>query len=140
MNPEETHSMDVHSPHEESGHADGALPELFEQEEGVEPEGVAASAIMGIVIVGFLLIVATVFLVISWISYSTDVRKSEAAATADAPLLRQTEAEAGALLGQYEVIDAENGIYRIPIEEAMKQVVEDAEAPANVTEAPADSL
>ncbi|ACY47133.1 hypothetical protein [Rhodothermus marinus] len=47
-----------------------------------------------------------------------------AAATARYPLREETEAHARQLLEGYGVVDAEQGVYRVPIDRAMEEIVE----------------
>jgi len=47
-----------------------------------------------------------------------------AAATVRYPLREETEAHARQLLEGYGVVDAEQGVYRVPIDRAMEEIVE----------------
>ncbi|WP_054682885.1 hypothetical protein [Rhodothermus marinus] len=51
-------------------------------------------------------------------------RDAEVAATVRYPLREETEAHARQLLEGYGVVDAEQGVYRVPIDRAMEEIVE----------------
>lgn len=94
--------------------------------QGVQHEGIGVAQILGFV----LAIMAVIALAITFtmqIAFS-EVQKTRdrTAAALFYPELRETEAQAAARLTQYEVLDAGEGVYRMPIDEAIEQLVREA--------------
>lgn len=101
--------------------------ELFakEREMGVAHEGVEAGQIIGIAAaigVAFLIIIPLLLFI--WFGNVTQETRRQAAAGAQNPELQRIETEATRLMNQYEIVDEEEGIYRIPVDRAMQQMVE----------------
>ncbi len=109
---------------------DPALPLTPEEEAivaaGVEPEGISAHAIMKIAVGTFLFLVFAITAVVAWINVTEHAQEQEVTGMTQPVMLRQANADAQRLLTQYGVVDAEQGIYRIPIERAMELVIQDA--------------
>lgn len=85
----------------------------------------AASQLFRIVwgTVALLVIIVVVAVILSHWQMQKDAEA--AAASLRYPLREETEAHARQLLENYGVVDAEQGIYRIPIDQAMQMVVKD---------------
>lgn len=102
-----------------------AAAEASGHREEVEAEGVEAGQILGFVVataVTLVLLVVTLFILTGRMAEGT----REALTTeAEYPDLRETELEAARQLGQYEVLDAEEGVYRIPIDRAINLMVDE---------------
>ncbi len=90
-----------------------------EKERGVAYEGVAASQIMGISGSIILVILVAVAIIFGWFEQVTQNTQAEAADQQTYDQIRQAELEATQKLQQYEVVDEEEGVYRIPIDRAM---------------------
>ncbi|GEM_PF-532299 len=69
------------------------------------------------------LVVVIVVILIVAARWQMQKMAEAAAASLRYPLKEETEAHARQLLEGYGVVDAERGIYRIPIEQAMEEVV-----------------
>ena len=95
---------------------------LVEEELGVQPEGIGGAQILGFIFAILAVIAMAIVFVIIILSGEVRDVQGEFAAGVDYPELREVEAQAARLLGQYEVIDADAGVYRIPIDEAIEQI------------------
>ena len=92
---------------------------------GVEPEGISARAIIKLAVGTFVFLTLAVIAVIFWIKVTEHAREQEVTGMSQPVMLRQANADAQRLLTQYGVVDAEQGIYRIPIDRAMELVVQE---------------
>lgn len=93
------------------------------QEVGIEPEGISASAIFGTVVLSVVVVLALVIFGFVYSgSYFTEVKVASTEMTGY-PLKAETAMNGAALLDDYERVDAESNIYRIPIDRAMELVV-----------------
>ena len=93
---------------------------------GVQYEGIGAGPIMGFIFFSVMVIAVVVWVGINWAESVTQQAQEAAAANLNYPELRQTELSAARQLTQYEVIDAGQGIYRIPIDRAIDLMVREA--------------
>ncbi len=105
--------------------AEGA-PEEMEEIVGVQYEGVGAGLIMGFIFVCLMFVVGVVWVGINWAESAAQQAHEVAAMDLNYPELRQAELTAARLLNQYEVIDAGQGRYRIPIDRAVDLMVREA--------------
>jgi len=105
--------------------AEGASEEM-EEMVGVQYEGVGAGLIMGFIFVCLLFVVGVVWVGIKWAESEAQQAQETAAMGLNYPELRQAELTAARLLNQYEVIDAGQGRYRIPIDRAVDLMVREA--------------
>ncbi len=90
---------------------------------GVEPEGIAATSILGMVLA---IVAALAVVVAGGVQIALgELQSAETTAieTTGYPVLKETNAAAQALLNGSGVVDAANGIYRIPIDRAMQEIV-----------------
>jgi hypothetical protein len=94
--------------------------------EVIEPEGINAMAIAWTVIGGLVILLSGVFFVMEFSILEFQEAKTEATTSTGYPTLAETNAEAAQMLSNYEVIDFEASIYRIPIDRAMELIVEEA--------------
>ncbi len=94
-----------------------------ERRMGVAHEGVEAGQIMGIagsIIVAIIIIALLLFF---WVTQVSQLTRQAAAANASYPGLHEAELEAVRQLEQYGVVDPAEDVYRIPIKEAMRIMV-----------------
>lgn len=70
-------------------------------------------------LVGLVLLVMMIAITIQWARYEGTAAADENAVYEPSPLLRQMEAQAADKLTRYDVVDPQNGRYRIPIDRAM---------------------
>ncbi len=101
-------------------------PEEMEEMVGVQYEGVGAGLIMGFIFVCVGLVAVVVWVGINWAESEAQQAQEAAAMDLNYPELRQAELAAARLLNQYEVIDAGQGRYRIPIDRAVDLMVREA--------------
>lgn len=98
----------------------------MEEEMGVEHENVGAGQILGFIasiIVTLALMIIFVFNIVG----ISEQRTLEARVSSGVyPELRQAEADATNKLTQYEILNDEQGIYRIPVDRAMDLMVREA--------------
>ncbi len=122
------HSLDPRPPDVEIGEEAKDVETFYEIEDevGVEHEGIEARQVVGIVAAIFIGLAILIAGAVSWIKVAVHERQVEAAAEATYPELREVELRAARQLNHYEVIDAEQGIYRIPIDHAMDLIVNEA--------------
>lgn len=91
-----------------------------EKERGVAYEGIAATQIMSIAVAILVVILVSVVVIFGWFDQVTQETRAEAANVQNYELLQESEAEAEEVLTQYGVVDEDEGIYRIPVDEAME--------------------
>lgn len=94
----------------------------------VEREGLEVGRIAAFVSVVLVLLVLVTWAATRWFAYEANTAHALVAAEATYPELRRVELDAEQLLSRYEVIDREQGIYRIPVEQAMDVLLRDAHA------------
>jgi hypothetical protein len=90
---------------------------------GVEPEGIAATSVLAMVLA---IVAALAVVVVGGVQIALsefDSAEVTAIETTGYPVLKETNAAAQALLNGSGVVDAANGIYRIPIDRAMQDLV-----------------
>ena len=97
--------------------------EMVLSEEGVEVEGVDVAPLMKAALTLALLIMVAVVVVFQWTNLEVQRAQEEATRESGYPELREYEAASANKLSQYAVVDANAGIYRIPIDRAMELVV-----------------
>ena len=90
---------------------------------GVEPEALNAGALGIIVVGGIVLILAAMFVVVEITGLVFQDAIVESTEITGYPVLEQTRADARDLLSDYAPVDANAGIYRIPIDSAMAIIV-----------------
>jgi hypothetical protein len=97
----------------------------------VEPDGTAGKKVIAMTLVAFVFMMLFVTVVIFWIKMAGVARHSELAAQADSIELRESNLNAERILGQYGILNEEEGVYRIPIDQAMKLVVQESSKERN---------
>lgn len=109
---------------------------LHQQDEfAIESEKLPAGLLMGIVGAIATIIVMIVGITVSVTGIRFEAARVDAIDHSGYPQLRQTRASAQQKLMHYEVIDAEKGVYRVPIERAIDLIAEDAaDMPASSSE------
>ncbi len=90
-----------------------------EKEMGVAYEGIPAGQIISIAVTLLLAIAIAVVILFMWTNTTRQAIREATINTDQYTQLRETEAQAAQKLSQYEVIDAQAGTYRIPIDRAM---------------------
>ena len=105
-----------------------AVPEAFDAEAlvGVQHEGIEARSIIAFVFFLIIAIGVVVWGAMGWFESVADKAHQDAAANLENPERRQLELSAAELLNTYEVINAEQGVYRIPLNRAIDLVVEES--------------
>ena len=107
-----------------------------EQDEfDVEREGISFSACAAIVLTIAIFVLVVVVTSVNLTSIEFEKARVDAIDFSGYPLLDKTQADAEAKLTGYRVIDAESGVYSLPIDEAMGLVVSEAENVASVNSA-----
>ncbi len=98
-----------------------SLEDRFEEERerGVAYEGIAANQIMAIAVSILAVILVAVVVLFSWYGQVTQDTKASATSEQNYEMLQQAEMEAQKALTQYDVVDEEEGVYKIPIDRAM---------------------
>lgn len=99
---------------------------MAEDHAGVQHEGIEARQIL--VFIFFLLVTIGVIVWggINWARTVARQTYDNVASQIDYPELRQVELEAARQLSQYEVVNAEQGVYRVPIDRAIDLIVNEA--------------
>jgi len=90
-----------------------------EKEMGVAYEGVAAGQIMSIAVSILLVIGIAVIILFNWYNTTTAGQRDAVSQAGEYTQLREVEAQAEEQLSQTGVVDEQQGVYRIPIDEAM---------------------
>lgn len=104
-------------------------PEEFyaaEDAMAVQHEGIEAGQIVAFVFILIIAIGVFVWAATQWFESVADQAYQDAAASSNYPELRQVELAATQLLNQYEVINADQGVYRIPIDRAIDLIVDES--------------
>ena len=116
----------AHEPEAPSPPVPTSAAEAVDDLVGVQYEGVGAGLIMGFIFTCVIVIGGLVWVGMNWAE--SEVQKAQEAAAADLnyPELRQAELTATGQLNHYEVIDAAQGRYRIPIDRAIDLMVREA--------------
>lgn len=107
--------------------------ELFEREQemGVAHEGVEAKQILALILVVILGIIGLIVTLVIAVGNVTQQQQMDVIGISGYPERVESESEAAALLQQYEVVDEEAGVYRIPVERAKELMVnEERQRPA----------
>ncbi len=99
----------------------------------VESDGLDANAITWRVIVGVIVFLIAVFAVVEVTGIKFQEARTNATTITGYPKLQETRIEANRLLSNYEVLDIESGIYRIPIDRAMELVAAEASVDGSLT-------
>ena len=105
--------------------SDSERVQRAEEEMGVAHEGVEAKQIMGFVLAVIVVLVVLVIIVVNLTSSMTQTVRATWQSQARYPELQQTEARALEQISRYEIIDEEEGRYRIPIDRAIELMVEE---------------
>jgi hypothetical protein len=98
-----------------------------EEEMGVEHEGIEASQILALTVVTIVIIGVLIAVLFQLYGSSTSNLRQDVAATANYPELRETRVQAERLLTQFERVENEEGVYRIPIDQAMELLVRESQ-------------
>jgi hypothetical protein len=93
-----------------------------EKEKGVAYEGIAASQIMAISVAILVVIMVAVIILFGWYGQVAQDTQAAATDTENYQLLQETRQNAEQTLTQYGVVDEDEGVYRIPIDQAMDVV------------------
>jgi hypothetical protein len=93
-----------------------------EKERGVAYEGVAASQIIAIAVSILVVIMVAVVVLFGWYGQVSQETRAATSGTQNYQLLEEVRTEQEAAISQYGVVDEEDGVYRIPIDEAMDVV------------------
>lgn len=93
---------------------------------GVEPENVDASPVIMAAIIGTLVVITIVIMIFQWSKQEFAYARAEATEMTGYPELRENRLNAERQLSQYDVLDAEQGVYRIPIDRAIDLMAQQA--------------
>ena len=92
---------------------------------GVEEEGLDVKAITMWSALGIVTVIVFVVVLIPFAQFSLNSAKENVNVTSSYYEIRQLNEDAEATLSSYGVIDGEEGIYRIPIDEAINKIATD---------------
>jgi len=97
-----------------------------EREIGVAYEGVPSGQILAIAVSILFAVGIIVIILFQWTNITEAAVRQASAVQSEYTLLRETEAQANQKLSGYEVLDEEAGTYRIPIDQAMNLMANEA--------------
>lgn len=97
-----------------------------EEEMGVEHEGIEAKQIMAVALTTIVVLVVIIITLFQLTDRAARSAYDAAVTQAQYPELRQAEAEAARLLSQYEVVNDQEQVYRIPVDRAIDLMVNEA--------------
>jgi hypothetical protein len=97
-----------------------------EHANGYEKRDANLKWIVGTAIVGVVIVVAVAIFLNEYFIFSKDKLVYETVLSPESKALRDLRAREDELLNSYGVIDREKGIYRIPIDRAMKVLADEA--------------
>lgn len=92
---------------------------------GASPDKLDYKKLFGLFLAGILLVVALVYFAMMYFNYLTFKQTQEAAESAVYYQLETLRANDAEILNNFGVIEAETGIYRVPVDSAVTLVVED---------------
>lgn len=92
----------------------------------VEPEGVEAGQILGFVLTTSILVVLAIVALFQYTNLTAQATLTEAAGQGVYPELEEVRLRAAMLMTQYEALDGQEDRYRIPIEQAMRRMAQEA--------------
>lgn len=92
---------------------------------GATPDSFNYKTLFGLFLAGILLVVALVYFAMTYFDYLTFKQTQEAAESAVYYQLETLRANDAEVLNNYGVVDADAGIYRVPVDSAATLVVED---------------
>lgn len=93
---------------------------------GVQHEGIEAGQILGFILATVVALGLTIFALIGYVDIATQTVRAAAAGASGYPERTQLELQGTRALTQYGVVDAEQGIYRIPIDRAIELMANEA--------------
>lgn len=93
---------------------------------GVEHEGIEAGQILGFTLATAVALGLAIFTLFQYVHIVSGDTRFTAAGTSGYPELREAELEATRQLTQYGVVDAEENVYRIPIDRAIELMANEA--------------
>lgn len=93
---------------------------------GVEPEGVESAQILGIALSVLVAVALAAVVLFLWSGRVAETAAMESIRVSGYPELRQTEIDAARQLTQYQVMNDAERIYQIPIDQAMRLMVNEA--------------
>lgn len=105
-----------------------------EKEMGVAYEGIAAGQILAIAMSILLVIAIAVVIVFNWASTWADATREASIDPSNYTTLQETEIDAARQLNQYEIVNEQEGIYRIPIDRAMEIIATEEYRQQSATE------
>lgn len=92
---------------------------------GVTPDDLDYKKLFGLTAIGIIIIVALVIFAKVLFDYYAFTSSQEAATNAVFYNIEELRAKDNELLTTFEVIDAENGVFRVPVDSAITLVLED---------------
>lgn len=95
----------------------------LEEEMGVAHEGIEAKQIMGLVIAVIVALILIIVIIITYAGRVAQTTRQAVQARSAYPELEDTRSQGRAQLDRYEIIDQEEGRYRIPLDRAMELMV-----------------
>jgi hypothetical protein len=98
----------------------------MEDEMGVEHENIGVGQILGFVSAIIVTLALIIIFVFNLVSMSEQRTLEARVASGDYPQLRQTQADATNKLTQYEILNDEQRVYRIPVDRAIDLMVREA--------------
>ena len=107
--------------------AEGATDIVHEGEHhdmGFEPEAINALVILGVVFATSIVVVGLIFIGFTITEVYAENTVKELVAQTEYPEIRDIQAAATAAMNESGVVDADAGIYRVPVERAMEVMAE----------------
>lgn len=92
---------------------------------GASPDTLDYKKLFGLFLAGILLVVALVYFAMMYFNYLTFKQTQQAAESAVYYQLETLKANDAEVLNNYGVVDADAGVYRVPVDSAATLVVED---------------
>ncbi|HET6568677.1 MAG TPA: hypothetical protein VFG50_11985 [Rhodothermales bacterium] len=116
-------------------------PEAYAKEaaEGVQHEGVETGQIMALIAVVLIIIIGMIGCVYLLYDNLRRATQAEVVGMSGYPELAADKEEAAQKLNRYGIIDQQAGVYQIPIDSAMSQIVQEASGRAAGTTSPGET-
>ena len=99
--------------------------------EGYEKQDVSPKKLGMLVIIGVVVVAIVVIIMNEFFIATREALIEEMVLTPESVALRELRARETDILNSYGIVDAEAGIYRIPIDQAMKLIAEEAYSQTN---------
>ncbi|MEM8488617.1 MAG: hypothetical protein AAF564_23920 [Bacteroidota bacterium] len=128
IDPQDQAALMVDAPGGAEAFAGAESDDLHHGLVGVEKESISVPLVLAIVVVTVVIVTGLVITGFTLTKMTSQETLANSSSASEYPELRDVEAAAAAALTQYGVVDAEAGVFQIPIDQAIDLMVNEAYA------------